>query len=71
VQVADQAVEGKIGRVTGTIRPGLLGEVMLPVRGGTESFNAYAVDTDDVIPVGSRIVVVEYHPPRTVVVAKM
>ena len=69
--MADHEVEGKIGRVTGTIRPGLLGEVMLPVRGGTEAFNAYAADTDDIISVGSRIVVVEYHPPRTVVVAKM
>ena len=69
--MADQAIEGKIGRVTGTIRPGLMGEVMVPVRGGTEAFNAYAADTDDVITVGSRIVVVEYHPPRTVVVTKM
>jgi hypothetical protein len=69
--VADHAVEGKIGRVTGTIRPGLLGEVMLPVRGGTEAFNAYAADTDDIIPGGCRIVVIEYHPPRTVVVTKM
>jgi hypothetical protein len=69
--VADHEVEGKIGRVTGTIQPGHLGEVMLPVRGGTEAFNAYAADTDDVISVGSRIVVVEYHPPRTVVVTKM
>jgi hypothetical protein len=62
---------GKMGRVTGTIGPGKLGEVMVPVRGGSEAFNAYAADNDETIPRGSRIVVVEYHPPRTVVVTKM
>ena len=67
----DHQMVGKIGRVTGTIAPGKLGEVMVPVRGGTEAFIAYASDTDDTIDPGSRIVVVEYHPPRTVVVARM
>jgi hypothetical protein len=62
---------GKIGRVTGSIRPGVLGEVMVSVRGGTEAFNAYAADADDVIATGTRVVVVEYFPPRTVVVTKM
>jgi hypothetical protein len=62
---------GKIGRVTGTIAPGKLGEVMVQVRGGSEAFHAYASDTDETIPPGSRIVVVEYFPPRTVVVARM
>jgi len=62
---------GKIGRVTGTIGPGKLGEVMVPVRGGSEAFHAYASDSDDTINTGSRIVVVEYFPPRTVVVARM
>ena len=67
----DQQMVGKVGRVTGTIAPGKLGEVMVPVRGGTEAFHAYASDADDTIKPGSRIVVVEYHPPRTVVVAQM
>jgi hypothetical protein len=62
---------GKIGRVTGLIGPDRLGEVMIPVRGGTEAFNAYAADTDSTITTGSRVVVVEYHPPRTVVVTPM
>jgi hypothetical protein len=44
---------------------------MVPIRGGTEAFNAYASDADETIDPGSRIVVVEYHPPRTVVVARM
>ena len=59
---------GKVGRVTGTISSGRLGEVMVPVRGGSEAFNAYASDPDDLIRVGSRVVVIEYYPPRTVVV---
>lgn len=69
--VADQAMIGKMGRVTGTIAPGKLGEVMIQVRGGSEAFHAYAADADDVIRPGTRIVIVEYYPPRTVVVTKM
>ena len=67
----DHQMVGKIGRVTGTIGPGKLGEVMVPVRGGTEAFHAYASDADETMDTGSRIVVVEYYPPRTVVVARM
>ena len=62
---------GKMGRVTGTIGPGKLGEVMVEVRGGSEAFHAYAADTDDTIARGARVVVVEYYPPRTVVVTPM
>ena len=69
--MADQQMIGKIGRVTGTVAPGRLGEVMVEVRGGSEAFHAYAADSDETIPVGSRIVVVEYFPPRTVVVTRM
>ena len=69
--MADHRVVGKIGRVTGTITPGRLGEVMVPVRGGVEHFHAHAADTDETIAKGSRIVVVDHHPPRTVVVTPM
>ncbi|HEV7888631.1 MAG TPA: hypothetical protein VGO92_13820 [Acidimicrobiales bacterium] len=69
--MADQQMVGKVGRVTGTIAPGKLGEVMVPVRGGSEAFHAYAADSDETISTGSRIVVVEYFAPRTVVVTKM
>ena len=62
---------GKVGRVTGTISPGRLGEVMVPVRGGSEAFHAYASDNGDTIERGTRVVVVEYYPPRTIVVAPM
>ena len=69
--VADQQMVGKIGRVTGKIAPGVIGEVMVPVRGGTEAFHAYATESEDELQTGTRIVVVEYFPPRTVIVTKM
>lgn len=60
---------GRIGRVTGTVAPGRVGEVMVPIRGGSEAFHARAADPAATLPVGTRIVVVEYHPPRSVLVA--
>jgi hypothetical protein len=69
--VADHQMIGKVGRVTGTIAPERLGEVMIPIRGGTEAFHAYAAEGDGTIKPGSRVVVVEYYPPRTVVVTPM
>lgn len=69
--MADHTMIGKMGRVTGAITPGHLGEVMIPVRGGSEAFHAYAADGDDTILTGKRVVVVEYYPPRTVVVTPM
>jgi hypothetical protein len=62
---------GKIGRVTGRISPTGLGEVMVPVRGGTEAFSAYAADNGTTIERGTRVLVVEYFAPRTVVVTPM
>ena len=62
---------GKIGRVTARIGPGHLGEVMVPIRGGSEAFHAYAAEDDTTIERGKRVVVVEYFPPRTVVVTTM
>jgi membrane protein implicated in regulation of membrane protease activity len=67
----DHELIGKTGRVTGAIEAGRLGEVMVPVRGGTEAFYAYAVDPAEAIPKGTRIVVVEHEPPRTVVVSRL
>ncbi len=62
----DHIVITKVGRVTGRIAPGQVGEVVLPVRGGSEAFNAYAVDPQQVIEVGARVVVVEQDSARTV-----
>jgi len=46
---------GKVGRVIGTVMPGRLGEVMVPVRGGTEAFNAYAADRCHPRPLPARL----------------
>ena len=62
---------GKQGRVTGRIAPGLVGEVMVPVRGGSEAFHAYSATPDQKIPKGAVVIVVEYHAPRTVYVEPM
>ena len=67
----DERMVGKMGRVSGQIGPEKLGEVMIPVRGGTEHFHAYAADREDEIETGARVVVVEDHPPRTVIVTRM
>lgn len=60
---------GKQGRVTGRIGPGLVGEVMVAVRGGVEAFYAHPSIPTETFEVGQIIVVVDYHPPRTVYVA--
>ena len=60
---------GRQGRVTGKIGPGLVGEVMIPIRGGVEAFYGYPATQGEEIPVGSLVVVMDYHPPRTVYVA--
>lgn len=65
--MSDQQVVGKIGRVTAALVPGKIGEVMVAVRGGSEAFLA-RTDGNVTIPAGSRVVVVEYHPPRSIVV---
>jgi len=65
-RVSDNTVLAKVGRVTGRIAPGEVGEVMLPVRGGSEAYHAYAVDPAQVIAVGTRVLVIEFEPPRTV-----
>jgi hypothetical protein len=67
--VDDQRMVGKVGRVTGAIGPGQIGEVMVAVRGGSEAFNAYSADPEESIGRGTRVVVVEYFPPRTVLVS--
>ncbi|MCQ8770802.1 MULTISPECIES: hypothetical protein [Streptomyces] len=59
---------GEQGRVTGTVGPGLVGEVMVRVRGGAEAFLAYAVEPGERIERGALVVVMEYQPPRTVYV---
>lgn len=67
---ADQRVIGKIGRVCAAIAPGRMGEVMLPIRGGTESYFAYSSDATEEIPNGTRVIVLEHDLPRTIIVSR-
>ncbi|MFF5505178.1 hypothetical protein ACF1E9_05425 [Streptomyces roseolus] len=62
---------GLLGRVTGTVGPGLVGEVMLRIRGGAEHFLAYAAGPKERIEVGTLVTVVEHLPPRTVYVTAL
>jgi hypothetical protein len=54
---------GKTGRVTGRVGPGLVGEVMLPVRGGVEAFYAYPY-SGEAIDIGTRVIVMDFESPR-------
>ena len=65
---ADQGLLGTIGRVTVSIPAGGPGEVLLPVRGGTEAFAAWS---DEPIPRHSRIVVVQCMSARSVIVTPL
>jgi len=56
---------GKVGRLTVSIPRNGPGEVLLPVRGGTESFAAWS---DEPIPRHSRVVVVDTLSARSVLV---
>src|SRR5207248_11552648 len=67
IEVAvDHQVIAKVGRVTGAIEPGRIGEVMIPIRGGSEAYYAYATDPEEAIPKGTRVIVIDHEPPRTV-----
>jgi hypothetical protein len=60
------------GRVTSTggIRPGRTGEVMVGIRGGVEAFLARDVDGGAIEPY-AEVVVIEYQPPRLVLVSAL
>ncbi len=66
--MVDNVIIGKTGIVTGRIARAEIGEVRIEVRGGTEAYQALA-DADMMIERGTRVVVTEYFPPRTVFVA--
>jgi len=59
----DQDMIGKVGRVTLGISPGHPGEIILAIRGGTETFAALS---DESIAKNVRVVVVECLSGRTV-----
>ncbi len=66
MEARGEELVGKIGHVSVPITPTRQGEVMLPVRGGTEAFAACA---DVSIAKHARVVVVEWATGRTVTVA--
>jgi hypothetical protein len=63
---------GLTGRISrhGAIRPGRLGEVLVGIRGGLESFLAKDAD-GGAIEADAQVVIVAYEPPRTVVVTRL
>ena len=67
----DRSLTGKIGRVTGRIAPGTIGEVMLPYHGGTSAFHAHPFDGDSEFLVGEKVLVIYYDPPQTVYVDEL
>jgi hypothetical protein len=69
--LADHQPIGKVGRVIGAIEPGKVGEIMIPIRGGSESYFAYAGDPQEAIERGARVVVIEQDAPRTVIVSRL
>jgi hypothetical protein len=64
----DQQLVGTIGIVTVPIRDDRAGEVVLPVRGGTE---AYAAFSDEPIAKNTRVVVVQCLSSRSVSVTPL
>jgi membrane protein implicated in regulation of membrane protease activity len=62
-------LEGRIGLVTDVVPAGGEGSGEVMIDG--QAYFALPADRDIEIPKGTRIVVVEYSPPRTVVVTPM
>jgi membrane-bound ClpP family serine protease len=63
VERLDEEMVGRVGRVTLGITPDRAGEVILAIRGGTETFAALS---DEPIAKNARVVVVECLSGRTV-----
>ena len=60
---SDDPVVGKLGRVTHPIAPDRPGEIVVRIRGGTETYIAYA-DTE--LPVQTEVLVIGQRSARTV-----
>ncbi len=70
VSVATDVI-GKIARVTATIKPDHLGEVLIEVRAGTERFLARPADGTTTIPRHTQVLVVGSLGGRTVEVTPL
>ncbi|MFB7025683.1 MULTISPECIES: hypothetical protein [unclassified Streptomyces] len=64
----ETSMVGLLGRVTGTVGPGLVGEVIVRIRGGAEHFLAHPAVPRERIEIGTVVTVMEHLPPRTVYV---
>jgi membrane protein implicated in regulation of membrane protease activity len=62
----DQDLIGTVGRITVPVSSSRSGEVVLPVRGGSEAFEACS---DEPLAKNTKVVVVDCLSPRTVIVA--
>lgn len=60
---------GRMGRVSVPIAPGVPGEVILHIRGGSEAYTAYT-QCEEPLEVNTRIVVVEQLSTRTLLVTR-
>ena len=68
VTMPGDALVGKVGRVTGRVAPGVVGEVTVAIRGGSEAYFAHPYDGKEEIPRGSQVLIVDSAAPRTVYV---
>jgi len=59
----DDPVVGKLGIVTHRITPGRAGEIVVHIRGGTETYMAYA---DEELPEQAEVLVIGKRSARTV-----
>ena len=66
----DHELIGKIANVTSAIEPGAMGEVMVPVRGGFETFFAYGSDATEHLGAGTRVLVLDRKAARTLIVSR-
>lgn len=61
-----------LGRLTAAIKPGQVGEVMIPENaGGSSAYIASAADPTQTIERGSTVQVTAFFPPRTVLVTRV
>jgi len=63
-------IVGRTALVTGKIGPDTLGQVTVAIREGTDTYSARSAHPDEVISVGSEVVISKFFPPRTVLVSK-
>ena len=67
--MVDHSLIGKSATVTGKVGPGMVGEVAVHIRGGSESYFARLADGTEVIEKGQQVVIVNAAAGRTVYVS--